>query len=167
MIRIFALALGAMLAADIASAQTVSERVEKRAACITNEGADLPGPGAATRPAGPPVPTNPECAAAVLDGTSCDSLEDQAGAAQRACLIREIAVWDGVLDRLLPLLADRGAKHGAVKTAIAVFRNFRDKACQAYRVIAVNTPSPDTILSCRLRESVRFTQNLYVIVFSP
>lgn len=135
--------------------------IETRASCITHEGGDLPAPGAA--PVGAPVPPKTGCSAKELDGTVCDALE---GGAALRCFAREIAIWDGVLDRL-PTVTAGSAKSAPVKSAVAAFRTFRDRACATYRRVSVNPVGEETAQSCRLTETVRFSQKLHDAIFSP
>ena len=157
--------LGLALSGMGAQAQVSPEKIEKRAGCITNEGADLPGPGFVYKPQpGPPVPPNAECDKKILDGEVCQGIE---GEPERACLVKEIAVWDGVLDRLVDLSKDKKARQASLKGTIAAFRTYRDKSCATYRFIAVNTPPPNTVHACRLSESTKFAQSLYMYFYSP
>lgn len=135
--------------------------IEKRAACITHEGADLPSGGVTA--SGPPPRPEAGCPGKDLDGTVCDDLDEvEAG----RCRAREIAIWDGVLDHLVRLVV--GTRRAALtKDAISAFRSFRDRACAAYRTVAVNPGGPASVAACRLSETVRFTQRIYDAVHTP
>lgn len=157
------LAIGLTLAIGPAlAAPDVRAAIAARAACITHEGGDLPPPGSAAAP-GPPPPQDEACATAKLDGTVCAPLD---GAAERGCLAGEIALWDGVLDRLVPVAATT-ERRSAVKRAIAAFRTFRDTTCAAYDALAINPSGPAAIAACRVGETARFAQRLYLAVYSP
>ncbi len=134
--------------------------IEARASCITHEGGDLPAPGAAPVT---PVPPKTGCSAKERDGTVCDALD---GGEALRCLAREITIWDGVLDHL-PTVTAGSAKTAPVKSATAAFRTFRDRACATYRRVSVNPVGEEIVQSCRLAETVRFSQKLYDAVFSP
>lgn len=153
-----------LLAASVAAAQTPSatrRTIETRAACITHEGGDLPATRSGTT-TGTAMP-QPCCLASELDGTVCEALDEVAA---RPCRAREIAIWDGVLDRLLGAIAG-GRRLSPTKGAIAVFRTYRDRTCAAYRAIAVNPSDPGTVEACRLSETARFTQRIYEAAYSP
>lgn len=159
--RTFAFGLAFAMTVAHAQAQVSQTQIEKRAECITNEGGDIP---VGVEYKGPPAPVNEECAASVLDGTRCDSLAD---AAEKTCLRKDLAVWDGVLDKLVVLSAGRTKRETALKDSIAAFRKYRDSACTTFTVIAVNPPGANAIGSCRVRESARFAQKLYPWFYSP
>lgn len=142
-------------------AASFSTIVKQRAACITNEGGDLVPADAATARAQP----KPEagCSKKELDGTVCDELD---GEAEMRCLRRELGIWDELLDRLLPITAG-SQRAKPVKGTIAAFRVFRDQACAAYRAVAVNPQSAASVQTCRLNETLRFTQKFYDAIHSP
>lgn len=162
--------LGSLVAVLVVTAPTASGEkpdpavlptIETRAACITHHGGDLPMSGAAAGS----VPATPKngCSPKELDGTVCDAFDD--GDALR-CFAREIAIWDGILDRLLPVVAN-SPRAAPVKNTIAAFRTFRDRSCTTYRIAAVNPGSAETVQACRLSETLRFTQKLYDTIYSP
>ena len=151
-------------ASAAASDGAIVRAIEQRATCITHEGGDLPAPGTSGANGLPQsLRAQAACSASELDGTVCDALDTPQAA---ACLAREIAVWDGTLDRLL---RDAVGTHRAAPTkgAVAAFRTYRDRTCAAYRAVAVNPGGQDIVMACRLGETARFAQKLYDAVFSP
>lgn len=135
-----------------ARAQGAGEReVERRAACITHEGADFPG-------------ANRGCDGPELDGKVCDDVADRAAA---ACFGRETAIWDRVLDRLKGAKSDRKGGAEAVAQALAAFRAHRDRACALYRGFGINNERVDFVPQCRLRLTVEFAKDAYLQLFSP
>lgn len=159
--RLFAVAAVLSMAVASAQAQVSQAQIDKRAECITNEGADIP---VGVEYKGPAAPVNEECAASVLDGSRCDSL---ANASEKTCLGQDLAIWDGVLDKLVVISAGRAKRETALRNSIAAFRKYRDSACTTFTLIAVNPPGANAIGSCRVRESARFAQQLYPWFYSP
>ena len=152
------LAAVSLMVVSAVRAEPVSvERIEARAACITHEGADVP----IRQDGKQPAPAK-ECAAALLDGTACGNSEGS----ERQCLAAEIALWDGVLDRLVKI-SDKKDRQVSLRGAIAAFRGFREKACATFQKVSINTPGPNALASCRVVESARFAQELYIHFYSP
>ncbi|MBT9290662.1 hypothetical protein [Prosthecodimorpha staleyi] len=147
---------GVVLVQAAAATGAAEAEVERRAACITHEGGDLPAaPGK--------MPPDP-CRGIDLDAGACDALD---GAAQQQCFAREIALWDKVLDRLKPVMADRKGAPEAVARALAGFRSHRAAACRLYGRFGINTDNPHYQPRCRLRLTIDYAKDTYLQLYSP
>lgn len=148
--------LAAVGSAAPARAASVDAEVERRAACITHEGGDLPAAPGKTLP--------DPCRGIDLEAGACDDLD---GAPQQQCFAREIALWDKVLDRLKPVMADRKGAGEAVGRALAGFRTHREAACRLYGRFGINTDNPRYQPRCRLRLTIDYAKDTYLQLYSP
>lgn len=139
-----------------ARAATADAEVERRAACITHEGGDLP--------ASPGKVLPDPCRGIDLEAGACDDLD---GAPQQQCFAREIALWDKVLDRLKSVMADRKGASEAVGRALAGFRTHREAACRLYGRFGINTDNAYYQPRCRLRLTIDYAKDTYLQLYSP
>ncbi len=139
--------------------ESVQQIIEMRAECLTSEGGDMPVGGSL-----PPGPPNEQCKGDYIDGKHCGKLD---GAAEKACLAKDIVIWDGVLDRLVKLSKGSAKREAPIRNAIAAFRKYRDTSCATFAAIAINTPAPNMVATCRVTETSRFAQALYPWFYSP
>ena len=100
-----------------------------------------------------------------------EACEDADGAPLIACLKRETAIWDGIIDGKLVAGAReneasaRGATASMIEAARAM-RASRAKTCGFVRKFGVNV-TPTAVAHCELEATAKFAMTIYSWLYTP